>query len=205
MLVENGVVVGNVYDKYNTRNPIARLLMSGFLTAVEKLIASIGATEIHEVGCGEGFLSLRLSEKPERRIRGTDISHAMIERANQQAAAAGRSVEFSVRQMKDLRPEVDGAQLVVCCEVLEHVEGPDEALDVLAELADPYLIASVPREPLWRVLNVARGKYWGDLGNTPGHVNHWSRDGFLKFLARRFEILEVRSPLPWTVVLARIR
>ena len=37
------------------------------------------------------------------------------------------------------------------------------------------LLVSVPREPLWRGLNMARGAYMRDLGNTPGHVNHWSK------------------------------
>ena len=36
----------------------------------------------------------------------------------------------------------------------------------------------MPREPLWRGLNMARGAYLKDLGNTPGHVNHWSKRSF---------------------------
>jgi len=63
----------------------------------------------------------------------------------------------------------------------------------------------VPREPIWRILNIARGKYIGDLGNTPGHVNHWSRRGFIDLLSRRFDVVEVRSPLPWTMALCRVR
>ena len=54
-------------------------------------------------------------------------------------------------------------------------DDPERALDVLAGLARPWLIASVPREPLWRALNLARLSYVGDLGNTPGHLNHWSK------------------------------
>ena len=52
---------------------------------------------------------------------------------------------------------------------------------------------------------LARGKYLGDLGNTPGHVNHWSRRGFLGLLSRRFEIVEARTPLPWTMALCKRR
>ena len=92
---------------------------------------------------------------------------------------------------------------MVCCEVLEHLEDPARGLEVLAELARPWLIASVPREPLWRALNLARFSYISALGNTPGHLNHWSKHGFERFLAERFEIVEVRSPLPWTMALCR--
>jgi hypothetical protein len=49
-----------------------------------------------------------------------------------------------------------------------------------------------------------RGAYWPALGNTPGHLNHWSRRGFVRLLARHGEPAAVRSPLPWTLVLVRI-
>ncbi len=47
-----------------------------------------------------------------------------------------------------------------------------------------HLLVSVPREPLWRGLNMARGAYIKDLGNTPGHLNHWSRKAFVELLGR---------------------
>jgi hypothetical protein len=94
---------------------------------------------------------------------------------------------------------------VVCCEVLEHLDDSARGVDILAELARPYLLASVPREPLWRALNMARGKYLGAFGNTPGHLNHWSREGFLRLLRRRFDVIEMRTPLPWTMALCRLR
>jgi hypothetical protein len=63
---------------------------------------------------------------------------------------------------------------------------------------------SVPREPLWRVLNLARGAYWTQLGNTPGHLNHWSRSAFVRLLLRHGEVVEARSPFPWTMLLVRV-
>jgi hypothetical protein len=78
-------------------------------------------------------------------------------------------------------------------------------LEVLGQLARPHLIASVPKEPLWRILNLARGRYWSELGNTPGHLQHWSASAFTALLAQRFEVVEVRNPLPWTMALCRAR
>ena len=46
-----------------------------------------------------------------------------------------------------------------------------------------WLLVSVPREPLWRGLNLARGSYLRELGNTPGHLNHWSKRRFASLLA----------------------
>ena len=194
---------GNYYDKYGTRNPIARYLMSGFLSSFEQLAKRSGAREAFEAGCGEGHLSVALA-RAGLTVRGCDIAQSCVDKAQQNAALA--KVALAVRQASiyDLST-ADAAELVVCCEVLEHLEEPERAVDVLASLTKPWLITSVPREPIWRVMNMARGKYWGDLGNTPGHLQHWSSRSFMALIAKRFEIVEVRQPLPWTMLLARVR
>ena len=66
------------------------------------------------------------------------------------------------------------------------------------------MLVSVPREPLWRGLNMARGAYLRDLGNTPGHLNHWSKREFAGLLRRYGEVVELRSPFPWTMALVRV-
>jgi hypothetical protein len=114
-------------------------------------------------------------------------------------------VEFRVAEVEELEPAVDAAQLIVCCEVMEHLPDPEAALPVVASLASPWAIVSVPREPLWRALNMARLRYVGSFGNTPGHLNHWTRRGFIRFLAPSFEVVDVRAPIPWTMALCRVR
>jgi len=193
---------GNLYDKYATRHPIERRLVAGFLAGVDELVALTGAREAHEVGCGEGELSIRLARRGIR-VRGSDVAAEVIDEARRRAAAAGTRVEFRAAAIEELAPEVDAAELIVCCEVLEHLADPDRGLEALASLASPWLIVSVPREPLWRALNVARGAYLRELGNTPGHLNHWSRRRFVGWLATRLDVIEVRAPLPWTMALCR--
>jgi SAM-dependent methyltransferase len=193
---------GNVYDKYATRNPVERRLVGAFLDDVRELAASTEAGEAHEVGCGEGELSLMLAREG-LRMRGSDVSAEVVEEARRRAAAAGLEVDYRAAPIESLAPPGDAAELVVCCEVLEHLDDPERALDTLVELAQPWLLVSVPREPLWRVLNLARFKYVGELGNTPGHLGHWSRRGFLGLLRSRVEVVDVRSPVPWTMALCR--
>jgi 2-polyprenyl-3-methyl-5-hydroxy-6-metoxy-1,4-benzoquinol methylase len=195
---------GNVYDKYATRNPIERRMVGGFIERVRELTAISGAHEVHEVGCGEGELSLALA-RDGLDIRGSDIAADVVAEARRRATAAGLEVDYRTAPIEALAPPGDAAQLVLCCEVLEHLPDPHAGLAKIASLAQPWLLVSVPREPLWRALNLARGKYAGELGNTPGHLNHWSRRGFLEFVGERIEIVEARSPLPWTMVLARVR
>ena len=194
---------GNVYDKYGTSNPISRRLVAGFMLDLDKLVDRTGAREAHEVGCGEGELSIRLARRGIR-VRGTDAFPQVLKEARRRAAAASVEIDFETAPVEELGPDQDAAELVVCCEVLEHLENPARALEVLAGLARPWLIASVPREPLWRALNLARLSYVGALGNTPGHLNHWSKSGFERFLSERFEVVELRSPIPWTMALCRV-
>lgn len=198
------VEAGNFYDKYATSNPIERRLVSRFLASVRELVALSGAGDAHEVGCGEGELAMMLA-RDGLRVRGSDLSAEVVAEAGRRASAAGLEIELRAAGLADLEPERDAAELIVCCEVLEHLPDPEAAIDALARLARPWLLASVPREPLWRVLNLARGKYVGDLGNTPGHLGHFSRRGFHRLLEPRFEIVAARAPLPWSMALCRAR
>jgi ubiquinone/menaquinone biosynthesis C-methylase UbiE len=94
--------------------------------------------------------------------------------------------------------------LVVCCEVLEHLEHPGRGLAEAVRVAKKAVLVSTPREPLWRVLNVARGRYLRDLGNTPGHVQHFGRRSLVRLVESRLRVVETRTPVPWTVVLGSL-
>ena len=135
-IVEDGVVAGNFSDKWHSRNPIARRLVEGFARDVIELVERTGARDIHEVGCGEGHLTACLASAG-RSVRGSDVSSQVIDLARSDTARRGIDVSFRVASVYDLEPEIDKAELVACCEVLEHVEDPARALDVLAGLAPP--------------------------------------------------------------------
>lgn len=200
---QEGVVIGNTYDKYGSRNPIVKLLMGGFDATLSSLVAKASPATIHEVGCGEGYWVFKWRSEGID-ARGTDFSSDVIEMARAQARERGMSQDtFQVRSIYDLQPGRDGADLIVCSEVLEHVEQPRAALEALRGVVEGHLILSVPREPIWRVLNLARGKYIADLGNTPGHLQHWSTRSFLAMVEQYFDVQDVRQPLPWTMLLCR--
>ena len=202
VIIEDGVIAGNYTDKYGSGNPLYRRLMAGFHSALDELVEQSGATVMHEVGCGEGHLSLHLAERG-LEVRGSDFSGQVIEHARANAEAQGRDLPFKAASVYDLTPEEDAAELVVCCQTLEHLEDPQKALRMLRTLARPWLIASVPREPLWRALNIARGKYLRDLGNTPGHLNHWSTRAFVRMLQQHMAVIRVLTPLPWSLALCK--
>jgi SAM-dependent methyltransferase len=197
------VPTGNTFDKYGSTNPVVRRLMAGFERSLSELFEQAAPRSVLDVGCGEGVLTHRWAEQlGERRVVGADLSDAKLEA---EWATRGRgNLEFRTMTAGDL-PFADGEfDLAAAIEVLEHVPDPVHTVAEMARVADRHLLVSVPREPLWRGLNVARGAYLRDLGNTPGHVNHFSKRGFIRLLGVHGEVIEARSPFPWTMLLVQL-
>jgi len=197
------VPTGNTFDKYGSQNPVVRRLMSGFHATLDELWAQAAPASVLDVGCGEGVLTVEWAERlGDGRVVGIDLEDPKL-RAEWERRERP-NLEFRAEEATRLSFADDEFDLAAAIEVLEHVPAPEATLAEMARVARGHLLVSVPREPLWRGLNMARGAYWRDLGNTPGHVNHWSKRGFVSLLSRYGAVEETRSPFPWTMLLVRI-
>ena len=198
-----GTVTGNTYDKYGSTNPVVRRLMAGFERTLDELWTAAAPRTVLDVGCGEGVLTHKWAQRlRDGRIVGIDLEDPTIqaEWAKRQAP----NLEYKIMKAESF-PFGDGEfELASAIEVLEHVPDPEHTVAEMARVASGHLLVSVPREPLWRGLNLARGAYAKDLGNTPGHLNHWSRRGFEALLSRHGDVVEARSPFPWTMLFVRV-
>jgi 2-polyprenyl-3-methyl-5-hydroxy-6-metoxy-1,4-benzoquinol methylase len=198
------VPTGNTFDKYGSQNPVVKRLMGGFHDALDELWATAAPESVLDVGCGEGVLTAGWAERlGDGRVVGIDLDDPKL-RAEWDKRSRG-NLEFRAEEATHLSFADDEFDLAAAIEVLEHVPEPEATLAEMARVACRHLLVSVPREPLWRGLNVARGAYVRDLGNTPGHVNHWSKRGFVSLLSRYGTVEEARSPFPWTMALVRVR
>ena len=201
------VPTGNTFDKYGSTNPIVRRLMAGFEGTLEQLFERAAPESVLDVGCGEGVLTSRWAQQlGQRPVLGIDLEDPKLEA--EWITRPRPNLEFramSADELQDLPFADSSFDLAAAIEVLEHVPDPERTVAEMARVAARHLLVSVPREPLWRMLNVARGAYVRDLGNTPGHVNHWSRRSFVDMLSRHGDVIEARSPFPWTMLLVRVR
>ncbi len=197
------IITGNYFDKYGSKNPVYKKLMSNFMNHLIYLIKStkIENPEVLEVGCGDGHLADILTEKIHgTKYHGFDLDEEIVN----EAKANCPKVSFSVGSVYEM-PEYRNRKtdIIIVSEVLEHLEFPEKALTQLQALQTEFYLFSVPNEPIWRILNLLRFKYIKNLGNTPGHLQHWGKNSFKKLLSSYFEIVDFKRIFPWSMALCK--
>ncbi len=197
-----GTVTGNTYDKYGSTNPVVRRLMAGFERSLAELFTRAAPQSLLDVGCGEGVLTHQWAQRVPGRVVGLDLEDPVLAKEWEQRQAP--NLEYRVMKAEHLPFDAREFDVATAIEVLEHVPDPEHTVAEMARVAGGHLLVSVPREPVWRMTNVARGAYLRDLGNTPGHLNHWSKASFTRLLAQHGTVVEARSPFPWTMLLVRL-
>lgn len=188
--------------KHTTKNPVQRFLIDRFHDVLIEELGRAAPDFILDVGCGEGFTleKVRKSGIGER-LEGIDIRPRAIERGREMhpelALTQGDVYEL---------PYQDGSfDAVLCCEVLEHLERPDDALKELRRVTKRYCIITVPHEPWFSIANLLRGKNFSRLGNDDEHIQRWSARDITALVGNCFTVRTVRHPFPWTMVVGEKR
>ena len=193
--------------KYEEDSAIAKRMLDGYFNTVEKLTKESGVNKRKkakaiELGCGEGHSTQRINK-----FLSKNVTLQASEYVAKQIAIAKKlnpGIKITEENIYELPHKDKEFDLIYLLEVLEHLDYPDKALKEVSRVLkdDGYMILGVPREPIWRALNMSRGKYLKDFGNTPGHLNHWSSTTLVQYLEEHFGVVEsIKTPLPWTIVL----
>ncbi|MFT7157181.1 MAG: hypothetical protein ACI8Q1_002198 [Parvicella sp.] len=75
---EDGIVVGNAYDKYGSQNPIVRWIMKCFNDSLSELVAESVPNTIQKFGCGENYWVMQWYHQ-KFDAHGSDFSLQVIE------------------------------------------------------------------------------------------------------------------------------
>ena len=189
--------------KYRRRNPVQRLLLRRFVAKVESLFVEAAPAEmVLEVGVGEGFLAGYLWERfSDKKFTGVDLHQESLDRLK----CLFHGIETHQGDAYDLAFLGREYDLVICAEVLEHLQDPQRALNQILSLKPKHTILTVPHEPWFMVSNFLRGKTLRRFGNDSGHVNHYTVRSFRRLLSPYFEILRLTRSYPWILALAKPR
>ena len=192
---------GNLYDKYASKNPAVKILMKKFFKDFDVFFDSINARNVLDVGCGEGYVTNHIKEsRNEIHIEGVDYSPEVIKKAR----IFNPEIKFTEGSIYDLRYNDNTFDLSVASEVLEHLEQPEKGIAELKRVSKKYCIITVPNEPFFRIANILRLKYLSSFGNTPGHVQNWTKKDFKRLLDDNFSNVSIKISTLWQIALCEI-
>lgn len=117
-----------------------------------------------DVGCGEGTLLAMIAQRyPSTQLAGSEFSRAALALCREQIAQVDLS---SLDIVKDDVP-VQAYDVIVCVQVLEHVDDDVTALRNLQRMARKHVVISVP------------GGVLDDRGRRNGHFRHYTKAGLV--------------------------
>ncbi len=185
------------YKKHTTKSFLQQLLIDRFFSVLFSEIKKLHPESILDVGCGEGFTLQRLKDKGiAKKLEGIEYLSRAIEIGNQ------IHPDLKLRQgdIYNLPYKDNEFDLVLCTEVLEHLEDPRRALKELKRVAKRYCVISVPNEPWFMLGNFLRGKNVSRWGNDIEHIQHWTHSGIKRFVGKELAIIVAHTPLPWCIL-----
>lgn len=196
------------YEKHTTRNPLKRYLVnrlnSQILISVRESVRKNqrkkGQTiRILDAGCGEGFISnLLIDELGNERIEivGLELNAEAIRIAK----TKNPKMSFVQGDICKMPFETEAFDIVICTEVLEHLQSPEAALSELIRVSRQAIIVTVPHEPWFCMGNLLVLKNITRLGNPIDHINHWTFLGFKSFLLEHSKVKwKMGKSFPWTI------
>jgi len=183
------------YQKHTSKNPLKRFFINNFFKTLVSQVKNLKIGSVLDVGCGEGFTLNKLKENKIGKVHeGIDYSKEAISLGKK----AYPNLHISQGNIYGLKHEDNSFDLVICSEVLEHLEDPQKALKELIRVSKKHILLSVPNEPWFCLFNYTQ---WG---KDIGHINKWSKNKFVKFLkSESYKVVFVKTPFPWTMVVLK--
>lgn len=173
--------------------------MGRFIAKVLSCVEEIQPNSILDIGCGEGVITKLIERQlPNALIVGTDLDEELL---IQQTSAVVKYLVVSEMPFHCFQPQT--FDLVIMTEALEHLESPKSALEAIRAITNEHVVITVPHEPIWRIENMLRLKYLQDWGNTPGHIQHFSKKSLQSMLQDVFTHVQVDTSFPWLIAQCR--
>lgn len=193
----------DIDDYYARSNFLIRYVEQARLRCIRRMIQVKPEDEILEVGCGGGHI---LKMFPEANLTGLDVSGCMLEKARNNLT--GYNVQLLKGEMHELDLADQTFDKVICSEVLEHVEHPEEILKQIRRVLKPGGIAviTLPNDNMIRqIQSVIRYSGLSKLpvfnriawGGDEYHLHIWKVREMRTMISNHLTLLQQRSiPVP---------
>ncbi|MGM0568244.1 MAG: class I SAM-dependent methyltransferase [Elusimicrobiota bacterium] len=182
-----------------TKNPVKKYLINRFMKNILDLITMISPQVVLDAGCGEGYIINDICRELNCDIFGIDINAEAVKFAQTLFQDVHR-VKLMIGNINDLPFDDCSFDLVICNEVLEHLEKPLDGLNELRRVSKGKVIISVPHEPYFRLSNLLALKHIKKIGNAPGHINHFTKNRLSNLITDYFCDYEFYYSFPWIIV-----
>ena len=199
------------YEKYMTKNPLKRKMVERLNEKIVSYIAELCTTigkekevvKILDAGCGEGFITDLIYQNVKNvQITGLEYTEEALEIAR----SMNENIQFVQGDIYQMPFEDNAFDVVLCTEVLEHLEKPTEALHELARVAGHTVFLTVPNEPWFCMGNLLALKNVSRLGNPIDHINHWTYGRFVKYITAQYKDFEEKQSsksFPWSIMICK--
>lgn len=149
----------NSWDYYNADNPFLRYITRERYLRLMEYIKEVQPSSILDAGCGDGVLTHLIENSDlDTEVVGLDITSSKVKNAVEKT----RDVEYVIGDARNLPFEDNSFDLVVCTEVLEHIDVYEIALDELVRISSDDIIITVPNAFSWKLLKyIAKYRFWG--------------------------------------------
>ncbi|MCI9045970.1 MAG: methyltransferase domain-containing protein [Hungatella sp.] len=193
------------YDKYMSRNLLKRSMVKRLnkkiVSNISEMAKNIGTENVKlkilDAGCGEGFITDLLYHNLENaEFTGVDFTEEALVIAQQ----INKRIHFVQGDIYEMPFEDLSFDIVICTEVLEHLEDPEKAVLELKRLAREYILLTVPNEPWFCMGNLIALKNVSRWGNPVDHINHWTFGAFKRFVSIRLGgAFRFDRSFPWSI------
>jgi len=180
------------YDERWAKVTYANQMQAGRAIAVLDGLSRLGkqSPRMLDLGCGTGWLTAILAQFGP--TTGVDLSPLAINRAKEQFP----DIEFFAGDLFEVPVPRGAFDIVVSCQIIEHVDDRQRFVDLVADLLRPGGHLLLVTDNAW---NIARWdpQVWARYSGVPQPIQHRpTLQELREVLSTRFRVRRVRSILP---------
>jgi O-antigen biosynthesis protein len=175
--------IASIPERFDPATMKGQIIEAEHLARYRWACALVDGRRVLDAGCGTAYGSTLLARAGAAEVIGVDVAEDVLERARVQVPSIVELEAADVTQLPFADARFD---VVVCFEVIEHVEDRDTALDELRRVLDPdgVLVISSPNRDVYP-------------GGNPHHVHEYTPAEFLEALSARFAVVRLERQHTW--------